>query len=121
MAVAILLGVVWLLRRRQWALLAFFAIARASCGSVLTPRATTWTAAKLLVLLSPMPVLRRSSARSGASACAGSTACCWRRRSPLGVLGSDAYLYHFTTLAPHGPLRRAAPDRRALRRDRARR
>jgi hypothetical protein len=99
MAVALLLGLVWLLRRRNWALLAFAAVATI-VWLVLTPRATTWTAAKLLVLLSPVPVLL---------ACVGAFGRLGMRRLDglllgaavaLGVLASDAFLYHYTTIAP---------------------
>jgi len=101
MAVAIVLGLVWLLRRRNWALLAVVAVS-VIVWLVLTPRATTWTAAKLLVLLSPMAVLL---------ACVGAFGRLGLRRLDglllgaaiaLGVLLSDAYLYHSTNMAPHG-------------------
>lgn len=101
MAVAILLGLVWLLRRRNWALLAVVAVS-VLVWLVLTPRATTWTAAKLLVLLSPMAVLL---------ACVGAFGRLGLRRLDglllgaaiaLGVLLSDAYLYHYTNMAPQG-------------------
>ncbi len=98
-AVAIVLGLVWLLRRRNWALLAVVAVS-VIVWLVLTPRATTWTAAKLLVLLSPMAVL---------VACIGAFGRLGLRRLDgvllgaaiaAGVLASDAYLYHYTTMAP---------------------
>jgi hypothetical protein len=101
MAVAIVLGLVWLLRRRNWALLAVVAIA-VLVWLLLTPRATMWTAAKLLVLLSPVAVLL---------ACVGAFGRFGLRRVEgvllgaaiaLGVLLSDAYLYHYTTMAPQG-------------------
>jgi hypothetical protein len=100
-AAAILLGLVWLLRRRQWALLTVVAIA-VLVWLGLTPRATTWTAAKLLVLLSPVAVL---------VACIGAFGRLGLRRLDglllgaaiaVGVLASDAYLYHYTNLAPQG-------------------
>lgn len=99
--VAIVLGLVWLLRRRNWALLAVVAIS-VLVWLLLTPRATTWTAAKLLVLLSPVAVLL---------ACVGAFGRFGLRRLEglllgaaiaLGVLLSDAYLYHYTTMAPQG-------------------
>jgi hypothetical protein len=101
LAVAIALGLVWLLRRRDWALLAVVAVS-VIVWLVLTPRATTWTAAKLIVLLSPMAVL---------VACIGAFGRLGLRRLDglllgaaiaLGVLASDAYLYHYTTMAPQG-------------------
>lgn len=99
MVVAVLLGVVWLVRRRQWGLLAFLAVS-VLVWLVLTPRATTWTAAKLLVLLSPVLVLtafvgafgRLGARRVDGLVLAGVLA--------FGVLASDAYLYHYTTMAP---------------------
>jgi hypothetical protein len=99
MAVAILLGLAWLLRRRNWALLAVVAVS-VLVWLLLTPRATTWTAAKLLVLLSPVAVL---------VACIGAFGRLGFRRLDglvlgaaiaVGVLGSDALLYHSTALAP---------------------
>ncbi|HEX5145415.1 MAG TPA: hypothetical protein VFV85_00225 [Conexibacter sp.] len=98
-AVAILLGLVWLVRRRNWPLLAAIAVALL-VWLVLTPRATTWTAAKLLVLLSPTAIL---------VACVGAFGRLGLRRLDglllgaaiaVGVLASDAYLYHATTIAP---------------------
>jgi hypothetical protein len=99
LAVAAVLGVAWLLRRRQWAVLAFLAVS-VLVWLLLTPRATTWTAAKLLVLLSPVVVL---------TACIGAFGRLGVRRLDglllgaaiaVGVLGSDALLYHSTTMAP---------------------
>ena len=94
MAVAIVLGLVWLLRRRSWALLAVLAVS-VIVWLVLTPRATTWTAAKLLVLLSPIAVLL---ACVGAFGRLGLQAA--RRRAVRGGdrdrgAASDAYLYHY--------------------------
>ncbi len=99
MAVALMLGLVWLLRRRTWPLLAFAAVSLI-VWLLLTPRATNWTAAKLIVLLAPVPVLL---AMIGAFGRLG-----WRRLDGLllgvavafGVLASDAFLYHYTTMAP---------------------
>jgi hypothetical protein len=100
-AVAIVLGLAWLLRTRNWAVLAVVAVS-VLVWLILMPRATTWTSAKLLVLLSPMAVL---------VACIGAFGRLGLRRLDglllgaaiaLGVLGSDAYLYHYTTLAPPG-------------------
>jgi hypothetical protein len=97
--VAVGLGIVWLVRRRRWAVLAYVALS-VLVWLVLTPRATTWTAAKLLVLLSPVLLLvacvgafgrlgaRRLEGVLLAAAIAG------------GVLASDAWLYHETSLAP---------------------
>jgi hypothetical protein len=96
--VAIVLGLVWLVRRRQWAVLAVIAV-YAVVWLVLTPESTTWTAAKLLVLISPVALL---------VACIGAFGRLGARRLDglalgaaivLGVLGSDAIQYHHTTLA----------------------
>lgn len=97
----IVLGLGWLVRRRRWSLLAWIALSVLT-WQLLEPRATTWTAAKLLVLLSPVAVLvafigalgrlgaRRVEGLLLALAIAG------------GVLASDALLYHETALAPTG-------------------
>jgi hypothetical protein len=99
MAVAVMLGVAWLISRRQWGVLLFGAV-MVLVWLVLTPRATTWTAAKLIVLLSPVVVL---------AACIGAFGRLGSRRVEgillgaalaLGILLSDGYLYHSTTLAP---------------------
>nr|MBA3809935.1 hypothetical protein [Solirubrobacterales bacterium] len=98
-AVCLLLGIAWLLRRRAWGVLAFVAISLAT-WAFLHKHATTWTDAKLLVILSPVIVF---VALLGAFSVA--------RARPLeglalaavlvgGVLASDGLLYHGTNLAP---------------------
>jgi hypothetical protein len=99
MAVAVLLGVVWLVRRRQWALLAFLAVSLLVWVG-LTPRATTWTAAKLLVLLSPVLVLTGFLGAFGRLGTRRLDGLVLAAALALGVLASDAYLYHYTTMAP---------------------
>lgn len=97
--VAIVLGLVWLYRRRSWAALAWIALSVVT-WLALDQRATTWTAAKLLVLLSPVALLvafvgafgRLGSRRVEGILLAGAIA--------AGVLLSDASLYHATGLAP---------------------
>lgn len=96
--VALMLGLVWLVRRRSWAALAWIALSVLT-WRVLDDRATTWTAAKLLVLISPVALLvafvgafGRLGGRVEGILLAGAIA--------LGVLGSDALLYHSTGLAP---------------------
>jgi hypothetical protein len=97
-AVATMLGVLWLLRRRQWGALAWVALSLV-VWLVLTPRATAWTAAKLIVLFSPVVLL---VAMTGAFGRFG------RRLEGLllggaiaaFVLGSNAFAYHYTGLAP---------------------
>jgi hypothetical protein len=98
-AVAVVLGLVWLYRRRNWAVLAWVALSVVT-WLALDQRATTWTAAKLLVLLSPVVLLiafvgafgRLGSRRVEGLLLAGAIA--------GGVLLSDASLYHATGLAP---------------------
>ncbi|HEY4278320.1 MAG TPA: hypothetical protein VGM91_08885 [Conexibacter sp.] len=98
-AVGAMLGLVWLVRQRRWSLLVWIGISLL-VWLVLTPRATTWTAAKLLVLFSPVVLL---TAFVGAFGRLGS-----RRVEGLllavaiagGVLASDGLLYHSTGLAP---------------------
>lgn len=98
-AVALLLGLVWLWRRRSWAALAWVALSVVT-WLALDQRSTTWTAAKLLVLLSPVVVLvaflgafgRLGSRRVEGVLLAAAIA--------FGVLLSDASLYHGTGLAP---------------------
>ncbi|HEX4805476.1 MAG TPA: hypothetical protein VFU94_06215 [Conexibacter sp.] len=98
-AAAVALGLASLLLRRDWPVLAVVAVS-VLVWLVLTPRATTWTAAKLLVLLSPVAML---------VACVGALGLAGRLRPvglvlsaaiALGVLASDAFLYHYTTMAP---------------------
>ncbi len=99
MVICVALGVAWLLNRRAWAVLGFVALSLAAY-LILHPRATEWTSAKLLVILSPVVVLVGLLGAFGVM-----------RRRPLegtllaiavasGVLISDALLYHGTNLAP---------------------
>jgi hypothetical protein len=94
------LGAAFLVRRRSWPLAAF-AATMAIVWAALTVRGTPWTDAKLLVITSPIVVLlaaigldslRRSGRRVEALALA----------VPLvvGVLWSNASIYHETNLAP---------------------
>jgi hypothetical protein len=97
--VCIALGVVWLLRRRAWSVLAFVAISLL-VWAFLHRHGTTWTDAKLLMLLSPVIVFVALVGAFGVI--------CTRLGEGLvlatvllaGVLGSDALLYHGTNLAP---------------------
>lgn len=97
--VAAALGVVWLVRRRNWPVL-LWVVTSVLVWLLLTPRATTWSAAKLLVLLSPVILLvaffgafgRLGSRRLEGVALGAAVA--------FGVLASDALLYHYTGLAP---------------------
>jgi hypothetical protein len=97
--VCLVLGLIWLVRRRAWTLLTFFAIS-VVVWAFLTSRGTEWTNAKVLMLLSPAIVL---------VALVGAFGALGRRRLDgillagvlvLAVLGSDALTYHATGLAP---------------------
>lgn len=98
-AVAVVLGLIWLVRQRRWAALAWIA-SSVLVWIILDQRATAWTAAKLLVLLSPVVVLvaivgafgRLGTRRIEGLLLGGAVA--------FGVLYSDAELYHATGLAP---------------------
>lgn len=99
--IAALLGLAFLVRRRQWALVAWVA-ASAVVWALLTRRGTAWTDAKLLVLSSPVVMLlvvlgveslRRAGRQVEAVALAGLLA--------VGILASDALIYHDTNLLPN--------------------
>lgn len=98
-AVGLMMGLLWLLRRRQWTLLAYVAISLL-VWLALTPRATTWTAAKLLVLLSPVLVLVAMIGALGRLGPRRLDGVLLAGLITVGVLASDAYLYHSTTMAP---------------------
>ena len=97
--VCIALGAIWLLRRRAWSVIAFVA-GSLIVWAFLHRHGTTWTDAKLLMLLSPVVmfvalvgafgVMRMRTFEGLVLACA----------LIAGVLGSDALLYHATNLAP---------------------
>jgi hypothetical protein len=94
-------GLLWLLRRRAWAVLAFVAISFL-VHEVLLRHGTEWADAKLLVLLSPVLVL---VAVTGAFR--GITSRLPERVLVVAlvagaVLASDAMAYHGTNLAPTG-------------------
>lgn len=95
----IAIGLVWLLRRRAWGVLAFVAIS-AIVWAILHSRGTEWTDAKILMLLSPVAALL---------ALLGAFGVMQRQRLEGavlavivvgGILASDALLYHATNLAP---------------------
>jgi hypothetical protein len=97
--VCVAFGLIWLIRRRAWSVLAFVA------GSLIVwdflhHHATPWTDAKLLVILSPVVVflalvgafgLMRARLLEGLSLVVLLSA---------GILLSDGLLYHGTNLAP---------------------
>ncbi len=99
-ALAVVLGALWLLRRRQWTLVAWVALS-ALLWLVLTRRGTAWTDAKLLVLTSPVVVLLagigveslRQAGRRFEGALLGLTLA-------AGILVSNAFTYHDTNLQP---------------------
>jgi hypothetical protein len=99
-AVAAVLGIAFLVRRRLWTLVAFVAV-MAVVWLLLTRRGTVWTDAKLLVITSPMVVLmaaigveslRRGGRRVEAALVGVAIA--------VGVLLSNAFTYHDTNLQP---------------------
>lgn len=99
-ALAALLGLLWVVRRRLWALVAWVA-ASAVVWALLTRRGATWTDAKLLVITSPVVVLlavigveslRRARRQLEAVIVAAALA--------VGILASDAFTYHDTNLLP---------------------
>jgi hypothetical protein len=98
-AVGVLLGVTWLVRRRRWDLLAVIAVSLA-VWLLLTPRATTWTAAKLIVLVSPIVILVALIGAFGRLGARRLEGLLLGAAIAFGVLASDAYLYHYTTMAP---------------------
>jgi hypothetical protein len=100
-ALAALLGLVFLVRRRLWTLAAWV-VASAIVWALLTKRGTAWTDAKLLVLTSPVVVLL---ALFGVQSL-------WRARRQVeaaavgvalaaGILLSNAFVYHDTNLLPN--------------------
>jgi len=100
MTVGALFGLLLLVRRRLWAVLAFIA-ALALVWLVLTRRGTTWTDAKMLMMTSPVFVLLAAigvrcifDARRRVEALALGAVLAF------GVLASGALLYHETNLMP---------------------
>ncbi len=98
-AACVLLGLAYIVRRRSWGVLGVIAISLL-VWLVLHKQATEWTAAKLLVILSPIVVFTAAVGAFGLM----------QSRFPEGlvlgvavvfaVLASDALLYHATNLAP---------------------
>jgi hypothetical protein len=99
MVVCIALGAIWLVRRRSWSVLAFV------LGSLLVwyalhRHATTWTDAKLLVILSPAIVLVALIGAFGLAQVRRTEGTVLVVLVALGILLSDGLLYHGTNLAP---------------------
>jgi hypothetical protein len=95
-----LLGLAYLLRRRAWLLLAVVAISFIA-WAFLHSHATTWTAAKLLVILSPMVVFVALVGAFGLMETRLLEGLVLGALVIFGVLASDSLLYHGTNLAPH--------------------
>lgn len=99
--VCLALGLFHLLRRRSWAVLAFVA------GSLIAwwflhRHGTEWTDAKLLVILSPTLVFVAMVGAFGLVARGRMEGWLLAAALAVGVLASDALLYHATNLAPTG-------------------
>jgi hypothetical protein len=97
--VCILLGLAWLVGRRAWAVLTTVVLSVFAWWAV-TQRGTTWTDAKLLVLLSPVLVLVAMIGAVGRFREHRFEALVLAAAIVAGVLGSDALLYRATNLAP---------------------
>jgi hypothetical protein len=99
-ALATLLGVIMLVRRGAWGLLLFGAVTVVA-AAYLTHKGSPWADAKIDVIVSPLVVLLAMLGAAGLAqrgmlvegAILGALVA-------LGVLWSDALLYHDTTLAP---------------------
>jgi hypothetical protein len=97
--VCIALGVVWLLRRRAWSVLVFVA-GSLVVWAFLHRHGTTWTDAKLLMLLSPVIVFVALVGAFGVMRTRLFEGLVLVAALLVGVFGSDALLYHGTNLAP---------------------
>lgn len=97
--ICIALGVVWLLRRRAWAVIVFVA-GSLIVWAFLHHHGTTWTDAKLLMLLSPVVVFVALVGAFGVMRTRVFEGLVLVAALLIGVLGSDALLYHGTNLAP---------------------
>ena len=98
--VAIVLGCLFLVRRRLWPLVAWVVVS-GIVWALLTRRGTAWTDAKLLVITSPVVVLLgavgveslRRAGRHIEAAVVGLAIV-------VGILGSNAFTYHDTNILP---------------------
>lgn len=93
------LGLLYLVRRRAWGVLAFMAISLAT-WAFLHQHGTTWTDAKLLVILSPEIVLLAMVGALGLLSVRRLEGILLAGAVVFGVLASDGLLYHATNLAP---------------------
>jgi hypothetical protein len=93
------LGVIWLFRRRRWSVLIFLAAALI-VWFVLTRRGTEWTNAKVLMLTSPVVMLVVLVGAFGDLRAHRLQGILLAAVIGIGVLASDAELYHGTNMAP---------------------
>jgi hypothetical protein len=97
--ICIALGVIWLLRRRAWSVIAFV-VGSLIVWAFLHSHGTTWADAKLLMLLSPVVVFVALLGAFGVMRTRVFEGLVLAAALMIGVLGSDALLYHGTNLAP---------------------
>lgn len=97
--VCVALGLLYLLRRRAWSILAVVG-ASIIAWAVLHSRGTTWTDAKLLVILSPMVMFLALTGAFGLARSRAAEGLVLAGVVIFGVLASDGLLYHGTNLAP---------------------
>jgi hypothetical protein len=97
--VCMALGSIWLVRRRAWGVIAFVAVSFTT-WAILHSRGTTWTDAKILMLLSPVAVLLALMGAFGLMQRSRWEGAALALAVVGGILSSDALLYHGTNLAP---------------------
>ncbi len=97
--VCVALGLIWLVRRRAWSVLAFVAISFL-VWEFLHRHGTEWTDAKLLVILSPVVVFVALVGAFGMMRTRAFEGLVLAAVLLVGVLASDGLLYHATNLAP---------------------
>ncbi len=97
--ICLALGVIWLVRRRAWAVIVVVA-GSLIVWAFLHHHGTTWTDAKLLMLLSPVIVFVALVGAFGVMRTRTFEGLVLVAALLIGVLGSDALLYHGTNLAP---------------------
>jgi hypothetical protein len=97
--VCIALGLIWIVRRRAWSVLAFIAISLLA-WAFLHRHGTTWTDAKLLMILSPVVVFTALLGAFGVMRTRLFEGSVLVAALAIGILASDGLLYHGTNLAP---------------------
>lgn len=97
--VCAILGLLWLVRRRAWGVLAF-AIISVVVWEFLRRHGTEWTDAKVLMLSSPVVMLVALIGAFSVKGGRGVEGAIVAAVIALGVFGSDALAYHATGLAP---------------------